>query len=104
MVDAETVLGIIGGVFGLLGGVFAIFMGGLVAALGEGSDVIYLGFGAIIFSIIGIIGSVLSNKKYAGILMVVAGIFGLIMVSYAYIIAAPLLVIGGILAFRKRNK
>lgn len=102
MADAETILGIIGGIFGLLGAIFAIFIGGLGAAFGQGSEVIYLGFGAIVFSIIGIIGSVIDNKKWAGALMLIAGIFGFIMVSFAYIIAGPLLIISGIIALRKK--
>lgn len=102
MADAETILGILGGIFGLLGAIFAIVMGGVGAALGMGPQVIYLGFGAIVFSIIGIVGAVLDNKKWAGILMLVAGILGFIMVSVAYIIGGPLLIIGGIIALRKR--
>lgn len=104
MADAEMVLGVIGGVFGLLGAILAIVVGGIGAAFGMGSEILYLGFGAIMFSIIGIVGAVLDNKGHAAALMLIAGIGGFIMVSAAYIIGGPLLIIGGILAFRKRKK
>lgn len=104
MVNGETILGITGGIFGIIGSIFAIIVGGIGAAFGVGLGVVYLGFGAIVFSIIGIVGAVLDNKKIAAGLMLIAGVGGVIMVSVGYIIAAPLLIIAAILAFRKRKK
>lgn len=94
----ELSLGILGGVFGLLGGIFAIFMGAFA------SDLAMLGFSAILASIIGIIGAVLvlKNPKYAGIVLIISGVWLLLSISFAGVIGAVFLVLSGVLAiFRK---
>lgn len=105
---AETILGILGGIFGLVGSLFALTAGGLAGALGaEGASmVVGLGLLAILLSILGIVGGAISsrNSKVAGILMLVAGIGGFIAVFLAYIVAAPLLVTGGILSLVRKGK
>ncbi|WP_327194766.1 DUF4064 domain-containing protein [Paenibacillus larvae] len=66
-----------------------------------------LGFVAILFSILGIIGAAMSKAKpkLAGIFMVVAGIGGFISVSMLYILSAVLLIIGGCMGlFKKTDK
>ena len=79
-----------------------MFVGGLGGALGANgaSTVVGLGFAALILSIIGIVGGALAlaKPKLAGCLMVIAGVGGFISVSMAYVVAGPLLIIGGILA------
>lgn len=104
---AETILGVLGGVFGLGGALFALTVGGLGGAFGmeEASEVTSLGFLAIFFSILGIVGGATAsrNSKVAGILMLVAGIGGLVAISLGYIVAAPLLIVGGILSLVRKG-
>jgi len=99
---AAMVLGILGGVFGILGALFALFIGGLGAGLEdpEAGTVIGLGLAAIIISIVGIVGGAiaLSRPAIAGYMMIASGILGFIAISAGYIVAGPLLVIGGALA------
>lgn len=99
---AALVLGIIGGIAGIVGAVFALFVGGVGAVVGaEGAQTVTgLGFAAIPLAILGIIGGAvaMAKPKAAGILMLISGIGGFIAISVGYIVAGPLLVIGGILA------
>lgn len=101
----ELVLGLLGGIFGFFGALFAIGIGGLGGAFGVSgaSDVVGLGFGAIIFSIIGIIGAVTvkSKSKRAGSLMIISAFGGLICISFAFLLPFILLLIGGIMARRE---
>lgn len=101
----ELVLGLLGGIFGFFGALFAIGIGGLGGAFGmeEASKVVGLGFAAIVFSIIGIVGAVLvkSKTKIAGWLMVISAFGGLISISWAFLLPFILLLIGGIMALRK---
>lgn len=100
----ELVLGLLGGIFGFFGALFAIGIGGLGSAFGASgaSDVVGLGFLAIIFSIIGIIGAVTvkSKPKWAGTLMIISALGGLISISLAFLLPFILLLIGGIMARR----
>ncbi len=61
----ELVLALLGGIFGFFGALFAIGIGGLGGAfeMEEASKVVGLGFAAIVFSIIGIVGAVLVKSK-----------------------------------------
>jgi len=100
---AEMVLGILGGIFGILGGLFAVFIGGLGAIFeAEGSsDIIGLGFAAVILGIMGIIGGAIVNRntKFAGGLMLFSGFGGFIAISAAWTIGGILLIVGGALSF-----
>ena len=62
---AAMILGIIGGLAGLAGAVFALFLGGIGGAFGAaGAGLIAkLGFLAIPFSILGIVGGALANTR-----------------------------------------
>ncbi|HEY3063217.1 MAG TPA: DUF4064 domain-containing protein [Chloroflexota bacterium] len=64
------------------------------------STVVGLGWAALGLSVLGIIGGALALAKprLAGLLLLIAGIGGTISISLAYVVAGPLLVIGGILA------
>ncbi len=101
----EFILGLLGGIFGFFGALFAILMGSLGGAFGmeEASKIVGLGFAAIIFSIIGIIGAALvkSRTKIAGWLMIISAFGGLISISFAFLLPFILLLIGGIMASRK---
>jgi len=106
---AAMVLGVLGGVFGILGALFALFIGGLGAGFAdpEAGTVIGAGLAAIIISIVGIVGGAiaLSRPVIAGYMMIASGILGFIAISAGYIVAGPLLIIGGALAlFASRQK
>jgi len=104
----ETILGVLGGLFGLFGSFFALLVGGLGSAFeAEGaSDIVGLAWLAIFLSIIGIISgaTVNRNAEISGILMIICGIGGFIAISFGYIVAGPLLIVGGVLALKKKHK
>ena len=105
---AAMILGIIGGLAGLGGAVFALFLGGIGGAFGAaGAGLIAkLGFLAIPFSILGIVGGALANTrpKASGFLMLASALGGVISISLAYSIAAILLLIGGIFSLIESRK
>ena len=105
----EFVLGLIGGIFGIIGGILGLSVGGLGSALGsrDFASIFTLGVFAILFSILGIVGSIIVSYKHklGGIFMIVASIGGLISISYVYILPFILLIIAGISGLiRKVNK
>jgi hypothetical protein len=101
------VLGIIGGVAGLISAVIALVVGGIGGAFeAEGSGmVVYLGWSALFFSLLGLVGAALSLAKpvVAAVLMAVAAIAIGISISLFAVIATPLLLIAALLAFLGRN-
>ncbi|MDO8633758.1 MAG: DUF4064 domain-containing protein [archaeon] len=111
----EFVLGLIGGILGFFGALAALLLGGLAGAIGEAveskevvdssSFIVVLGFAAIIFSIVGIVGSVLVRNKprLGGALMLVSAIGGLISISWFYSLSFILLLIGGLMGVLKKN-
>lgn len=104
---AELILGLLGGVIGLLASIAALFFGGLGSALGaEGaSQVIGLGWLAVLASIIGIVGAALvkSKTKLAGWLMIISAVVGLVAISAFYIISTLLLGLAGLLALLRKS-
>ena len=105
---AAMILGIIGGLAGLGGAVFALFLGGIGGAFGAaGAGLIAkLGFLAIPFSILGIVGGALANTRpgTSGFLMLASALGGVISISLAYSIAAILLLSGGIFSLIESRK
>lgn len=105
---AALILGVLGGVIGLFMAGGALVIGGVGAAVGAqgASTVIGGGWLALALSILGIIGGALAmaKPKLAGWFMVIAAVGGFISVFMAYIVAAPLLLIGGILALVSKGK
>lgn len=104
----EFVLGLIGGIIGFFAALIALFIGGLGGAFDmEGASTISsLGIFAIIFSIVGIIGSVTVRYKQrlGGILMIVSAIGGLVSISFFYVLSFVLLIIAGLMGvFRKKD-
>ena len=103
----EFILGLIGGIIGFFAGIAAILIGSIASAfsVNSASNVIGLGFGAIIFSIIGIVGTAIvkSKTKIAGYLMIISAVGGLICISAFYILSFILLIIGGIMAVRYKE-
>lgn len=105
---AEFVLGLIGGIFGILCAFIALFIGRVASAMeAEGaSNVIGLGWAAVVLSILGIVGSVMvkSKAKVGGAMMTIAAIGGFICISFIYILPAVLLLIGGLMGIFRKEK
>ncbi len=102
-------MGIIGGVFGILASILAMVFGGIGSAFGaEGSnEIVGLGFAAMLFSVLGIIGGSISKskKKLAGYLLLISGVAGFICISLFYIISGILFIVSGLMGiFAKINK
>lgn len=108
MRTGAMVLGIIGGLAGIAGAFFALLVGGLGTAFGAEAarTVVSLGWVAIPLSLLGIVAGAMARAKptAAGILMLISGIGGFIAISMGYIIAGPLLIIGGIFALIGRKE
>ncbi|EIJ79177.1 hypothetical protein PB1_16509 [Bacillus methanolicus PB1] len=104
----EFVLGLLGGIFGFIGAFMALFIGGVDAAFSSSgtSEVIGLGWAAVILSILGIIGSVVvkSKAKFGGILMLISAIGGVISISMFYILPGVLLLIAGLMGIFRKDK
>jgi uncharacterized membrane protein len=105
---AEFVLGLIGGIFGIIAGIMAMTIGGVASAFSaDGANTITsLGIGAILLSVLGIVGAVVvRNKgKLGGLFMTIAAIGGIICVSYFYILSGILLIIPGIMGLVKKDQ
>lgn len=100
----SAILGITGGIFGIFGGLFAVMFG--TAFDSEGTIGIQ-GWVAIAASAAAIFTStqVKKNAKRSGWLLIIAGIVGLVAISFFYILPAILLVIAGIVALSiNKNK
>jgi len=104
----EFVLGLLGGIFGFFGALIALFVGGLGGAFGAdgASTIVGLGWAAIAFSILGIVGSVVvkSKAKLGGIFMIISAIGGVISISFFYALSFVLLLIGGLMGVIKKDK
>jgi len=61
----EFVLGLIGGIFGIISGILAMTIGGLGTAFSaQGANTVgTLGIGAVLLSVLGIVGSILVKNK-----------------------------------------
>ena len=104
----EFTLGLIGGILGFIGSLIALAIGGLMGAGSTnvhgvtftGSNLMLLGWLAMFFSILGIVGaSKVNNKpKTAGTLMIISAIGGVICISFYYALSFVLLLIAGIMA------
>ena len=72
---------------------------------GSSGDLYALGFGAIIFAILGIVGGVFEKKpKIGGSLMIVAAIGILISISLLGVLSCILFFVGGILVFARSRR
>lgn len=102
----EFVLGLIGGIFGVFSGFLGMFIGSIDAAFNGHSDVVGLGVGAIILSILGIVGSVVvkGKAKLGGAFMTIAAVGGVICVSMFYILPGVLLIIAGLMGLFRKDK
>src|SRR5690606_31934726 len=103
----EFVLGLLGGIFGFGGALFAIMFGAVDEAVSGGSsEITGLGWAALLFSLLAIVGGVVVKfkPKVGGILMLVSGIGGLISISLFYVLSTLLLVIGGLMGIFRKDK
>lgn len=99
---AALVLGLVGSINGLFASFTAFSLGGLGAVLeadGAGT-IVGLGVAAIFISIYAIVAGALALKypRFSGWSQIISGVLGIIAVSAFYMIAGPILIIGGILA------
>ena len=103
---AALIIGIFGAMAGFIGAIVALFLGGIGAAFGAGTEVAWLGFGALAMSVVGLVGAALSIAKprAAAVLMVISAILGVIFVFVAYILATILLLVAALLAFLGRER
>jgi len=104
----EFVLGLIGGIIGLFSAMAVLLIGGIDAAFSSSgtSDLGGLGWSAMLFSVLGIIGSIVVKRKakLGGTFMTIAAIAGIISVSMFYVIPGILLIIGGLMGLFRKNK
>jgi hypothetical protein len=100
-------LGVIGLIFGIIGAVLAIIIQGIGEAFNAGgANLYYNAAGAIIFSVVGMAGAVLEEKRILGGLLMIIGALGvLISISAMGVVTFFLFIIGGILILvRKREE
>jgi len=99
-------LGFVGGIFGILGGVLAFLAGSLYSSYYTSDSGLYwLGAGAIIFSILGIVGGAFERrKKVGGTLMIISAIGILISISLFGVLSCILFLVGGILIFARNRR
>ncbi|AWB46845.1 hypothetical protein DCC85_06670 [Paenibacillus sp. CAA11] len=101
-------MGLVAGIFGIISSIIALMIGGVDAAFSSSgtSSVTGLGYAALLFSILGIVGAAMtkSKPKLAGWLMLVSGVGGFISVSMFYIISAVLFVVGGFMGILAKKK
>jgi hypothetical protein len=107
MRTGALVLGIIAGVAGLISAVLALMIGGIGGAFdakGAG-QVVGLGWSALAFSLVGLVGAALSLAKpvLAAVIMLLAGVAIAISISLFAVIATPLFLVAALLAFLGRN-
>ncbi|MNG21850.1 hypothetical protein D3C84_1062640 [compost metagenome] len=85
-----------------------ILIGGIDAAFSSSgaSDLGGLGWSALLFSVVGIVGSIVvrSKAKLGGALMTISAIAGVISVSMFYVIPGILLIIGGLMGLLRKDK
>lgn len=106
MKNLSVLLGIMAGIAGLFGAAFAYFVGGLSSAFGGGSGIAVAGLIAVMLSVAGIVGAIMSRGKNrtGAYIMMIAGIDGLIAISFGYIIAGPLFIIAAALALKEAKE
>jgi hypothetical protein len=107
MRTGALVLGIIGGLFGIISAVITLFVGGIGGAVGaEGAGtVVGLGWAALFFSLLGLVGAAPSLAKpvLAAVIMAITAIAIAISISLFAVIATPMLLIAALSAFLGRN-
>jgi hypothetical protein len=98
-------LGVIGLFFGIIGAVIAILIQSIGEAFGTGGTNLYINAaGAFIFSIVGMAGAVLENRRIVGGLLMIVGSLGvLISISLFGVISFFFFIIGGVLILLRKR-
>lgn len=108
MLTAAMVLGIIGGISGIVSGLLVLMFGGIGAAFeASGSaSVAWWGYVAVFLAVMGVVGGALSKAKPVpgALLQILGAVLGFVAVYRAWLIAGPLLALGGVLALVGRNE
>ena len=100
-------LGIIGGIFGILAALLVVLIGGIGEAFNAtGASSLYANAaGAFVFSIVGIAGSVLKQRKLiSAVLMIVGGLGILIAISLFGVLSFILFLVGAILILMRKKE
>lgn len=114
----EFVLGLLGGIFGFFGGIAGLLIGGVSDGLEDagygstaagqtsGETIVGLGWLAIVLSVVAIVAAAMvrSRPKLSGWLLLIAGVGGLISVSFFYLLPAALLIPAGLMALLRGRK
>ena len=108
MRTAALILGIIGSTVGFMATLQFLFAdtSQVDADLGGNGEVVTLGIGALLISIVAFVGATLAKSKpgLAAALMAASAIIGFVLVFTAYIPASVLLLAAALLAFLGRDK
>lgn len=98
-------LGVIGGILGIAAAFFAFFVSAISTAfdVSGAETLLMLSVSAFLFSITGIVGSVVKNNRMGGGLMVFSGILVLISVSFFGLPTFIFFLIGGIIKLLNRE-
>ncbi|SFJ67867.1 hypothetical protein SAMN02799624_05444 [Paenibacillus sp. UNC496MF] len=100
-------MGIIGGIFGIIASIIAMMVGGIGSAFAAdgANQIVALGFVAMLFSILGIIGGAISRskKKLAGTFLLVSGIGGFICISLFFTISGILFIVAGLMGLLSKK-
>ena len=101
------IIGIFGAAAGFIGAIVVLAIGGIGVGLGAegGGQVVGAGVGALLMSLVGLVGATLAIAKprLAAALMAVSAIVGLVLIFVGYILATVLLLIAALLAFLGRH-
>ncbi|MFZ1022103.1 MAG: hypothetical protein WCE82_06360 [Halobacteriota archaeon] len=100
-------LGIIGGIFGILAAVLVVLIGGIGQAFNAtGASSLYTNAaGAFIFSIVGIAGGVLEQRKIIGAVLMIVGALGVVIsISLFGVLTFILFLVGGIIILMQKRE
>lgn len=96
-------MGLTGGITGLIAAGVVYFVSGLGSAfsLTGADDLAVSAISALLFSIAGILGAALCREvpRFAGVMMIIAGLGGFVVTFMAFILPGTLLVIAGVMGF-----
>jgi hypothetical protein len=97
-------LGIIGGIFGILGGILAYLIASFGASFGT-SSLFTNAAGALIFSVVGIVGGMLETRKMLGAALMIIGAFGVVIsISIFGVLTFILFLVGGIVILMQKKE
>lgn len=100
------VVGITGGIFGILIGLMVLLFAGLFSPYGNTTSLAIEGWLAIGVSLLAFFATnkMSNNRKWAGWLIIAAGVIGLIATSVYFLMPAALLVGAGVIALQQHRQ